>query len=157
MKQLSTSSPERAERQGPSCQGTEPGLWGMVLIPDSTQSWMKCRGCLSPEGGWRCWELRAFAGSLLGSSCCSGTRCRPAFVCNWPPGVNVTYFCKCFQSLPSGGTCPQKSDFPPSWLVSYHIIWAGSFSWFLSGAEEAGEKLLPWRSSAGEQKAQGKQ
>lgn len=103
----------------------------MVLIPDSMQSWMKCRkGCLNPKRGGRCWELRAFASSLPGSNCCSGMQWRPAFVCRCLSGANLTHSCKHFQSLPSGRTCPQKCGFPPSRLVPYHIMWGSSFSCF---------------------------
>lgn len=132
MKQLSTSSPERAKEQGPGSQGTEPGLRGVVLIPDSTQLQMNCkRGCLSPRRGGRCWALRAFVGSLPGSNCCSGTWWRPALVCHCLPGVNVTYFCKRFQSVPSGRTCLQKGGFPPLWPVPYHVTWGSSFIVFV--------------------------
>lgn len=101
----------------------------MLLIADSMQSWMKRRkGCLSPKRGGRSWELRAFAGCLPGSNCCSGVWWRPAFVCRCLPGANVTHFCKCFQSLLSGRTCPQKCGFPPLWLMPYHVMGGSSFS-----------------------------
>lgn len=120
-----------AEERGPSSQGTELGLQGMVLIPDSTKLWTKCRkGCLSTKGGGRCWELHAFPGYLTGRKRRDGACWSPAFVCCCLPGASMTYFCKHFQRLPPGRTCPEKCGFPPLWLVPYHIIRGCSFSCF---------------------------
>lgn len=121
----------------------------MVLIPDSTQSWMRCRkGCLSPRGGGSCWELRAFAGSLPGSNCCGGG----SFSLPLPAQSERELLLQTFPKSSFWKNLPTKGRFP-SVVACVLPCNAGQSLWlFLSGAEEISEssclKELCWRAES---------
>lgn len=91
----------------------------------------------------RCWKLPAFPVYLTGRNYCNDVWWRTAFVCWCLLRAGMIYFCQHFQSpFWKERTCSQKSGFPSSWPVPYHLMKGCSFSCF-SDAEGSSVKLLP--------------